>query len=204
MQRFDEYRPTSLDPRGLGSDEHPDWLVVGVSRTRDSGLLESSNWDATIACLVAVDPTGDDHETHRFGHWGPGWIELIIVRPGSKAHAEAERIVAALADYPVLNEEDFSQREYDAQCEAIAGALRPLTIEDDGAEVDTDQLAAAMFSDMWEHDQGALECHDGGCSVSQDECAASLERLGYVLCEDDVWRPEGETETAPEGWEHTG
>ncbi len=200
MQRFDQYRPTACDHAGLGSDEHPDWLVVGVSRTRDSEELEESNFAATLKCIEEADPESVDHETHRFGHWGPGWFELIIVRPGSPAFIEAERIEAALSDYPVLDEQDYSEREYTAQCEALSDCIRSLTIEDDGSEVDSEQLAAAMFTDMWEHDQGALE---GGGSITDSERDACLERLGYVLCDDDTWRPAGETEDViPEGWSH--
>lgn len=166
-----------------------------------SEILDDSNWESLQQGLAEADPTGDDYQVCSFSHWATPY-KFLTVRPGSKAHAEAERCVAAMADYPVLDDEDFSEREYAAQCEAIEDALRPLTIEDDGAEVDSEQLAAAMFSDLWEHDQSALETHDGGCSVERDECAASLERLGYVLCEDDVWRPEGECEPAtPDVWQ---
>lgn len=141
-----------------------------------------------------------DYETHRFGHWGPGWFEIIVVRPGSACHREAQAIAAAVSDYPVLDESDLSQREYDTQCEAIADSLRSLVIEDDGVDVgDWDLFHQTVFSDLWENDQSALECTEEGCWISRETIAACLERLGYVYCEDDyTWRPEGETEPVGE------
>lgn len=155
-------------------------------------LLDESNWATIKAALVEVDPDSNDHQVASFGHWATPY-DLMLVRAGSEAHTVAERLMASCADYPVMNEEDFSEREYAAQCEGIADCIRSLTIEDDGSEVDSDQLAAAMFSDMWEHDQGALEY---GHSIRDTERDASLERLGYVCCDDDVWRPVGETDAA--------
>ena len=118
LQTYGEFRPTQFDPRGLGLDDRQGWLVVPVSRTRDSGPLEESNYACTMKALREVDPEGNDHEDHRFGHWGPGWFEVIIVRPESKAHRVAQDIAAALADYPVLDDTDLSQRE-----EETAGAI---------------------------------------------------------------------------------
>jgi len=207
LSTVNDWSPTGVDHSigvFLRSEGKLDWLVAPCSRTRDSEHLELSNWESMLKCLTEVDPDGNDYETLEFGHWGPGWYRVAIIRPGSKAHQEAVRIELALADYPVLDESDFSEREYDAQCEALADCIRSLTIEDDGSEVDSEQLAAAMFTDMWEHDQPALDRvnQSGGGSIRDNERDACLERLGYVLCEDDVWRPEGETEPAtPEGWE---
>lgn len=135
-----------------------------------------------------------DFETHRFGHWGPGWFEVIVVRPESACHREAQAIAAALSDYPVLDESDYSRREYESQCEAVSNALRSLTIEDDGVDVSGwDLFSEAVFSDLWDNDQSALDCSDEGCWISQEAISECLERLGYVYCDDDyTWRPEGE------------
>ena len=115
---YRQFAPTPFDCRGLRAEDmghdsdNPDrseWLVMPVSQTRDSGILASSNFDATIRSL---DETGEDgYEIHRFGHWGPGWYELILIRPGSQCEAVARDIVAALSHYPVLDDEDMSARE---------------------------------------------------------------------------------------------
>ena len=157
LPRVRDWSPTSVDHSvGVffrreedGDESKLNWFVAPCSRTRDSEHLELSNWESMLECLAEVDPDGNDYETHEFGHWGPGWYRVAIVRPGSKAHQEAVRIELALSDYPVLDESDFSEREYDAQCEALADCIRSLTIEDDGAEVDSDQLEPST-PDGWE------------------------------------------------------
>ena len=48
MQTYREYSPTSFDVKGLALDDRQDWLVLGVSKTRDSEPRALSNFDATI------------------------------------------------------------------------------------------------------------------------------------------------------------
>jgi hypothetical protein len=115
MQRYADFRPTGFDAPGAFLPDQGEWLVVPVSRTRDSGPFDESNFAAAVERLGGE---GEDVEIHRFGHWGPGWFELILVRPGTDAAAEAERIEEALENYPLLNEEDFSAREWEAYGES--------------------------------------------------------------------------------------
>jgi hypothetical protein len=64
---------------------------------------------------------GDESETvevHRFGHWGPGWFEIIIVDPSDSERVEiATDIENRLEDYPILDETDFSEREWNEKQE---------------------------------------------------------------------------------------
>jgi len=114
MRTYRDFAPTSLDPRGLGLPNRQDWLVGPCGQTRDSDCLEQSNWGVLLAALEVRDPDGEDHEIHRFGHWGPGWVEIVIIRPGTPAEAEAQRCEDGLAEYPILDEMDFSEREDEA------------------------------------------------------------------------------------------
>lgn len=118
MEPYGKFRPTAFDAAGAFLPDRQDWLVVPTSRTRDSGCLAESNFEAARARLEAADPDGVDHELHRFGHWGPGWFELLIVRPGTNAARVGAEIEAALDNYPVLDEKDFSRREWEAACDA--------------------------------------------------------------------------------------
>lgn len=115
METYSKFRPTGFDARGAFLDDRQDWLVVPVSVTRDSGILDQSNFET--ACALVSDASVADNElsfeTHRFGHWGPGWFEILIVRPGSAAAVAAADIESRLADYPVLDDDDHSEREYD-------------------------------------------------------------------------------------------
>jgi hypothetical protein len=111
MQTYREYRPTQFDTPGLALEDQQEWLVLPVIQTRDSEPLEQSNF---AKALEMMDGESDTVEVHRFGHWGPGWFEIIIVNPADTARvAIAEDIESSLADYPVLDESDFSAREWE-------------------------------------------------------------------------------------------
>jgi hypothetical protein len=119
MERYSKFRPTGFD-QNIDIDRS-DWFVAPVSRNRDSNVLTESNWQAQIESLTEV--SGDESETdeweiHRFGHWGCGWLEIVIVRPDTAAFRAADDIETALMNYPVLNDEDLSQREWDAAVES--------------------------------------------------------------------------------------
>ena len=92
-----------------------EWSVV-MTRTRDSDFLTQHNWDEAVTLL------GGESEAvaiHRFGHWACGWWEALCVK-GSKV-AVGEEIAKCLEVYPILNEDKFSEKEYDAAQEYWAG-----------------------------------------------------------------------------------
>ena len=106
---YRNWAPTQFDCKGMGLDDRQDWLVLPVCQTRDSGELEASNFAAALKIM------GDESETvevHRFGHWGPGWIEIILAHPSRAADVDA--IQESLENYPVLDDEDFSRREWES------------------------------------------------------------------------------------------
>jgi hypothetical protein len=121
MQHYRDFQPTGFDPKGLALPDQQDWLVVPVSQTRDSGPLDQSNFATAVAMLGGESETV---EIHRFGHWGPGWFEIIIVDPKSPQAATAKDIESAMADYPVLDESDFSEREQNEANEVWANCYR--------------------------------------------------------------------------------
>ena len=116
MQTYAEFQPTGFDPAGAFLPDRQDWLVVPASRTRDSGPLDESNFEVILSDLGGESETV---EVHRFGHWGPGWFELILAHPSLAEKVEGwER---ALEDYPVADEMDYGEREYEACMENWAG-----------------------------------------------------------------------------------
>jgi hypothetical protein len=120
MQRYHDFQPTGFDCKGLALPDQQDWLVVPVARNRDSGCLDESNFAVALKCLGGES---DTVQVHRFGHWANGWFEIIIVQPGTPAAKEAESIEASLSDYPVLDDSDFSDREY-AYAETVWSNMR--------------------------------------------------------------------------------
>lgn len=115
MQAYRDFAPTGFDHKGLALSEQQDWLVAPCGTNRDAGYGTRANHDAMRQALESLNAP-EDWELHRFGHWACGWFEIIIVRPGTAAANEAERIESALADYPIVDEELFSQYENEEVC----------------------------------------------------------------------------------------
>lgn len=99
-----------------------------LSRHRDSDILSESNWASACKSLGAEAYDGGAEYFSerpavyhwRAGHYLVGWVEYLCVRsdaPDDTLEAAGE-IVRSLADYPVLDESDFSEREWDAACSA--------------------------------------------------------------------------------------
>jgi len=118
------YTPESLQlwtlpPYYMGA-EWPDYYVF-LSRTRDSDCLTQSNFDVALRDLggetgAREGPDGDYYPVTvvREGHWGVGWIEWIAIHKTNTAALEvADELAASLAYYPVLDDEDLSNREYE-------------------------------------------------------------------------------------------
>jgi hypothetical protein len=113
MQTYNQFRPTQFDSCGQGLQNQQNWLVAPVSVTRDSMALERANFDATLRELGGESETV---QVHRFGHWGPGWFEIILIDPDDRERVMvAEEIENALADYPIVDESLYSEYE-DADC----------------------------------------------------------------------------------------
>lgn len=109
--QYSEFAPTAFDSH-IHVEDREDWIVAPCTITRDSEPLSVSNFES---CQKILDDHGAEYEIHRFGHWGPGWFEIILVDP---AYADiVEDIARALEDYPVLDDEDISAREADAEQE---------------------------------------------------------------------------------------
>jgi hypothetical protein len=81
-----------------------EWYVVPQNKTRDANVLDESNFDCILKHLGGES---DTVEVHRFGHWACGWYELILVHPSRKN--EVEKIEKDLDNYPVFDEDHYSQ-----------------------------------------------------------------------------------------------
>lgn len=116
MKTYSKFKPTAFDRAGAFLRDQQDWLVVPVSQTRDSGPLDQSNF---ATALETLGGESKDCEVCRFGHWGPGWFEIIIINPASAKLVElAESIESSLANYPVLSDDDYSRREHEDYLES--------------------------------------------------------------------------------------
>jgi hypothetical protein len=114
------YVPENLErwklPKYYSGAEWPEYYSAGVGRSRDSDCGEESNFDAMLKGL------GGESETVQVvheGHFLCGWVEWIAIHESDEtALRAADAMQASLEDYPILDEEDFCQREFD-ECERV-------------------------------------------------------------------------------------
>lgn len=110
---MENYEPTHLKlwtmPDNYAGAVWPGYYSSGVGQSRDSDALERSNF---AAMLKALGGESDTVLVIHEGHWAVGWVEwLAIHQDDGAALKTADEIFAALQDYPVIDEEDWSERE---------------------------------------------------------------------------------------------
>jgi len=88
--------------------ERGDWYIV-AARTRDSDALDRSNFDVMLTHLGGES---DGVAVEEASHWLCGWLRYLIVAPDNRAGLRAAiEAHCAVSDYPVLNDEHFSNLE---------------------------------------------------------------------------------------------
>ncbi len=109
----------------------PDYYVV-YGRTRDSDTITESNWTVITKALTAIEPESEpDHapwfdkpdearDTPKPGwvivresHFLCGWVEWIGVhhQADPRVIKSADDMIGRIADYPILDESEWSERE---------------------------------------------------------------------------------------------
>lgn len=82
---------------------------IGPSRSRDSELIAESNFECALELLGGES---DSVLVSRCSHWACGWVEQILVL---KSCQKSVKILSGIADslesYPILNDDDFYERE---------------------------------------------------------------------------------------------
>ena len=171
----------------VGELEDPENWTIVYTHHRDSRLLDQSNAaaieDAMRPFLDEDDP--DIIEEHH-GHWACGWIDgfaIRVFRDGkvTRAFCTYMDLVGRLDDYPVLDEEDYSRREYEATLENFDSAVSGIRHEYELPDGWTEEV----FSWFWEHDQGAVENRDdSGGYPSEEQLESAFTALGYRRTEE--------------------
>ena len=162
-----------------GQDLSNYFCVLG--RSRDSGLLETSNWEVGQTEFKQFD---SGWEVFGFNHWACGWIDELMVHEDAP---EAVLILAAnihgqLEAYPILDEEDHSNREYKAAEEGIAEAYKSykrLDVYDGtlstGADVKVIEQLVTWFCEN--RPDGLSSSDDTGFWPSDEELEQALEAI---------------------------
>jgi hypothetical protein len=105
------------------SGHNPVGDYVVATRCRDSYILDDSNFDVAYKRIdTALGSHGADADGEPYlyaftaSHWAVGWVEYLILRADAPAPAidEARKIARDLDAYPVLSDDDYSERQWDA------------------------------------------------------------------------------------------
>lgn len=168
--------------------EDADQWAVLYTHHRDSGLLDQSNAAAIADALepfIEADTADPDVIAEHHTHWAVGWIDGFAVRvyrnsQVTDAFRRWHELSERKSDYPILDEEDYSRREYEATLENIADSAWRLKNEYDLP----DGWQGDVFSWLWDHNQHAVENRDDqGGYPEQHELEGAFQALGYERLE---------------------
>lgn len=129
----DIHMPTWKTPDSyMGFDPVGDYCLY--MKTRDSEIMTESNF----ACIkkdmeqfiekgdfpdpnAILDEYGEERPSDWFytwsaGHWACGWVEYMMVRKDAPEEIieKADEIYCAISDYPIYDENDYSERQDEA------------------------------------------------------------------------------------------
>jgi hypothetical protein len=116
-------------PKNYFGDTWADYYGSGVGQSRDSDALERSNFAAMLAMLGGEAIAGPDtylvavvHENH----WAVGWVEWIAIHKSNPDMlAIADKTMASLEDYPIIDEDLYSEYESDECDETWSNCYDP-------------------------------------------------------------------------------
>ena len=155
--------PSGMDSWGNYMGERPSQeLYVVLGRNRESSLVANSNWDCAIKMF---DEAKLEYDITSFGHWACGWVEYLSVDINiPEAYKLAEEIEASLSAYPILNDEDHSEREYEDGLKTIENCI------DSWFEIgELLSNESSFFSEMYSHLTDNGYCHNEDSSPSDEE-----------------------------------
>lgn len=158
------------------------WMVWYTS-SRDAGLLEQSN-EKVISERLSTFAEGDNPDVvfERHSHWAVGHVDGFSIRVfrGEGTITDAFRefcsIKERLEDYPILDEQDYSEREYEATLENYRGEMWRLRDDlPDGWESDV----YSWFSDHGQ-DRYIENRDDQGGWAPREKLIEALQDLGLL------------------------
>jgi hypothetical protein len=167
------------------------WAVI-YTNNRDSGLLDQSN-AAVIEKALKPYTEGDDpdvvFESH--SHWAVGHIDgfsIRVFRNGeiTEAFKAYHDLAQQLADYPILDESDYSEREFEATLENIGDSAWRLRPEFNLPE----DWESQVYGWLSENLCGELESNDDqGGYPSESALLEAFDALGFELMKDSAAKP---------------
>lgn len=157
------------------------WSII-YTHHRDSGLLDQSN-AAVIRRSMMAYTEGDNpdvvFESH--DHWAVGHIDGFSVRVFkrgriTKAFRTYHELAERIDNYPILDENDYSEREYEATLENIADSAWRLK---DDFDLPNDWVGD-VYSWLSENNAGSVENSDDQGGYPQEaDLKAAFVALGF-------------------------
>ena len=167
-------------------DDPDNWAIV-YTHNRDSGLLAQSNAAAIADVLRPFSETEHPDvvfESH--SHWAVGHVDgfsIRVYRDGeiTDAFRTYHDLSERLAEYPILDESDYSEREHEATLDNLADAAWRLKSQyelPDGWE-------SEVYSWLSDNRPGSVENRDDrGGYPSEGDLREAFDALGYERVED--------------------
>jgi hypothetical protein len=114
------YEPRNLKrwtlPDSYFGEIWPNYYSSGFGQSRDSDDLEQSNF---ATALKALGGESETVQVVRESHWAVGWVEWIAIhQDDDKALEIADELRDRYENYPVLDDDDWSAREWETVCSA--------------------------------------------------------------------------------------
>jgi hypothetical protein len=158
-----------------------DWAII-YTHNRDSGLLDKSN-AAVIEAAMKPFTEGDDSDVvlESHNHWLVGHVDGFSIRVFkrgriTKAFKTYHELAERMADYPILDESDYSEREYEAAYENLDLAAWRLKLD---FNLPSD-WQSSVFDWLWQNRANALEnVDDQGGFPKEDDLETAFSSLGY-------------------------
>lgn len=167
--------------RGYDLSDADNWCII-YTHNRDSGLLDQSNASVIEAALdTFTQGKNPDVAPEHDHHWACGWVDgfsIRVFRRGriTKAFRAYHVLAQRLADYSVLDESDYSTREYEATVANLANAAWKLKNEYELPK-DWETEVYRWFSNS---DCAAVENRDDrGGWPSETQLRTAFTALGY-------------------------
>ena len=162
-------------------EDADDWCIV-YTHHRDSEILAQSNTaiiDKSLERFVDADDSDVVAEQH--SHWACGWIDGYSIRVFRKGEiTDAFKVYHDLAErmdqYPILDEEDFRRREFEATLENIGESAWRLKSDFDLP----DEWEGDVYDWLSQNRDHSVECvGDDGAWPEEQDLEAAFINLGY-------------------------
>lgn len=106
--KYKYLKPYQRPDSYIGPDYYDYYPFLG--RSRDSKSWEESNFHCG---LKAIGGESDTVLVIRDNHWAVGWVETIYIHKDNATALEtADKIHEDLQDYPIIDDDDLSEREW--------------------------------------------------------------------------------------------